>query len=536
MSRRTIQDDDLSQAFEVDEKRDAAPSRVQDDPLIPMQLPVDIRRVRTRVLNPRVFPNPKREMIKASLRAQGVTHLWPITRRPGDDFYITFAGGDTRTELLQALCEETGDPRFCQPTLFFRPWTAEMSEADVLGGAITENLAKGEMCLFETAASYLRLKTLVEAELRRTGELAEEQALRASHFVTVMETRGVPCSTSAISRYIFLLEYFDGLPDGMKPALTNDFVKEAQPRFTRYGRLLEALGHSSPGELVKAAVASMPEGIFSAMRLYDHMNGALAEITGKSPEAIETAIRRLADRRTTPAKLFPEGARGDEDEPSEPVRRKEEPISPPGKNETAAEHADPAAPPEPAERPALPGSVSGKSAPAEPAATPTPPKTVSSPTLEEIHDQVLAFAQATGVHLAVRRLPDDPMAFGFFMELLPLEQDAQRIAWWLLAMHSFQLLGPVIEQLIPHTTHWYKAVTADPDASDAELITATVGTPTSQNLMLLPAGFLFGPGLSQAARTQWVGLTQTLHTFQCANPERFRWQILGGLEMEGRVD
>lgn len=514
---RAIRDEELAHAFEEEGEGGNAPSPRRDDPVVAMQFPVEIRRVRTRVLNPRLFPNPKRAAIKASLRAQGVTHLWPITRRPGDDYYITYAGGDTRTELLQELCEESGDARFCRPTLFYRPWSEGMSETGILGGAITENLAKGEMCLFETASAYLSLKAFIEAELRLAGELEEGRGLPASRFVALMEARGVPCSSPSMSRYNFLLEYFDGLADPMKPALTNEFVKEAQPCFTRYRRLLTALGEEAPDEWLKETVASLAEGIFTGARLFEHMSAALAEMAGRTPSEIETALERLADRNRDPATLF-----------SADERR------PPPANDPAADRGDEERADFPPEKPEE-GSADPAGQGAEPASTPTPPvaRPPSAVTLETIHEQVMTFARATGVDLAVRRLPDDPMAFGFFMELLPLEQDAQRIAWWLLAMHSLQTQERVIEQLIPHTAHWHKAVTADPETRNAELIGATVGAPTAHNLIRLPAGFVLGPGLEPSARIAWAELFQTLTAFQCANPERFGWQLLGLLQMEG---
>src|SRR5215831_11270405 len=59
-----------------------------------MVLPVDA--IRTYEKNPRLRENPKYVSIKESVRAQGVTNPLTVTKRPGDDFYIPFGGGNTR--------------------------------------------------------------------------------------------------------------------------------------------------------------------------------------------------------------------------------------------------------------------------------------------------------------------------------------------------------------------------------------------------------------------------------------------------------
>ncbi|GAB6042251.1 hypothetical protein [Endothiovibrio diazotrophicus] len=527
MSARSIDDADLAVAFATEGLRAVvaaaatAATPVHDDPVVAMQFPVDIRQVRTRVLNPRAFDNPKRAVIRETLRAQGVTHLWPITRRPGDDYYITFAGGDTRTELLQELCAETGDPRFCRPTLFFRPWSEGMSEATILGGAITENLTKGDMCLFETAAAYLKLKALIERELREQGELAKERALAASRFVALMTERGIPCSSPSLSRYTFLMTYFDGLAEPLKPVLTNEFIKEAQPRFTRYVRLLKAAGEEDADGILRAAVAAYGEASFSAGGFFDWMGAQLAEVTGRSPSAIEAALERLNDRSVDLDTLFateappPPSAEvsGGEGgvEAAEESREWEE-----GEGEPTS--SVPLAP------------DTGRSA-----VQPAPPSAADTArALAEIRERVMAFAEAAGVDLAVRVLSDDPLAFGFYMELIPLEEDRQRIAWWMLATHSLQTQERVIAQLIPATAHWHKAATADPARRDLSLIDSTVGSPTAQNLIHLPGRYVLGPGLPIEARTRWLALVQRLHAFHCDHPQRFHWQLLDLLPTEGR--
>ena len=102
----------------------------------------------------------------------------------------------------------------------------------------------------------------------------------------------------------------------------------------------------------------------------------------------------------------------------------------------------------------------------------------------------------------------------------------------MLATHSLQTHQRVIAQSLPPASLWRKAVSAE--AGDARLLDSTVGSPTAQNLIRLPAHYILGPGLSDEARALWQALYHALHGFQRSHAQRFQWQLLELLHAEGR--
>lgn len=135
----------------------------QADPLKPM-LRSDLRlhQLRTYDHNPRRQKNPRYDEIKASIQAQGgLNNPITVTRRPGDDWYMVEAGGNTRLQILQELYAETGDERFNRVPVVFRPW---VSETHVLTAHLIENELRGDMVLIDKALALATLKEQIEAE------------------------------------------------------------------------------------------------------------------------------------------------------------------------------------------------------------------------------------------------------------------------------------------------------------------------------------------------------------------------------------
>ena len=151
----------------------------QADPLKPM-LRSDLRlhQLRTYDHNPRRQKNPRYDEIKASIQAQGgLNNPITVTRRPGDDWYMVEAGGNTRLQILQELYAETGDERFNRVPVVFRPW---VSETHVLTAHLIENEQRGEMTFWDKACGIVELKSRLEAEQGRTLTLRPlEDALHA---------------------------------------------------------------------------------------------------------------------------------------------------------------------------------------------------------------------------------------------------------------------------------------------------------------------------------------------------------------------
>ena len=64
-------------------------------------------------LNPRTGLNPCYDEIKASIRADGITNMLTVTRRPGASRYSPYGGGNTRLRIARELFRE-GDQRFAR--------------------------------------------------------------------------------------------------------------------------------------------------------------------------------------------------------------------------------------------------------------------------------------------------------------------------------------------------------------------------------------------------------------------------------------
>lgn len=161
----------------------------QADPLKPM-LRSDLRlnQLRTYDHNPRRQKNPRYDEIKASIQAQGgLNNPITVTRRPGDDWYMVEAGGNTRLQILQELYAETGDERFNRVPVVFRPW---VSETHILTAHLIENELRGDMVLIDKALAVMELKSQFEAEAGTT--------LKRSEWVRSLKAAGLTVSRTLL--------------------------------------------------------------------------------------------------------------------------------------------------------------------------------------------------------------------------------------------------------------------------------------------------------------------------------------------------
>lgn len=253
------------------------------DPPEPMVIPVHVRDIRTRVINPRGSANVRRQEISDSLREAGFTQVIDITRRPGDEFYITAAGGDTRVEEAQCLCEESGEARFCEPMFRFVPW---VNASTVMGNALAENLVRGDMGWWETASAVMRQKALLEEDLGTPlsiRKLAER-----------LSAQGIPVGKSAASLYQFATSHLAALSDAAKAALTKEAATALQPLFNAVVRLQQL--SPLPHDLLQSALAEHAigdDGDFGHRRLMKAITGAIAEHLDQPAATVGAAIDHL---------------------------------------------------------------------------------------------------------------------------------------------------------------------------------------------------------------------------------------------------
>ncbi|CAI2796247.1 MULTISPECIES: ParB family protein [Pseudomonas] len=165
------------------------------DPLTDTPMLVTLEQLRPYEHNPRFIRNPLYEDIKASIRERGLDQPPPITRRPGETYFIIRNGGNTRLAILGELWQETRDERFFRIHCLFRPWSNEVT---ALLGHLAESDLHGQLTFIERALAVAKLKTMLEAE----GAVLSQREL-----VRRLVAGGYPISQSHISRMLDTLEH-----------------------------------------------------------------------------------------------------------------------------------------------------------------------------------------------------------------------------------------------------------------------------------------------------------------------------------------
>jgi len=165
------------------------------DPVIDTPMLVTLEQLRPYEHNPRFIRNPLYDDIKASIRERGLDQPPPITRRPGETYFIIRNGGNTRLAILGELWQETRDERFFRIHCLFRPWSNEIT---TLLGHLAESDLHGQLTFIERALAVAKLKTMLEAE----GAVLSQRELARR-----LAAGGYPISQSHISRMLDTLEH-----------------------------------------------------------------------------------------------------------------------------------------------------------------------------------------------------------------------------------------------------------------------------------------------------------------------------------------
>ncbi|MEW5713526.1 ParB family protein [Pseudomonas sp. SB113] len=165
------------------------------DPIIDTPMLVTLEQLRPYEHNPRFIRNPLYDDIKASIRERGLDQPPPITRRPGENYFIIRNGGNTRLAILGELWQETRDERFFRIHCLFRPWSNEIT---TLLGHLAESDLHGQLTFIERALAVAKLKIMLESD----GETLSQRELARR-----LAAGGYPISQSHISRMLDTLEY-----------------------------------------------------------------------------------------------------------------------------------------------------------------------------------------------------------------------------------------------------------------------------------------------------------------------------------------
>lgn len=165
--------------------------------------------------NPRKANNEAFAELKESIRVNGILQPLSVTKRPGENHYILFAGGNTRLQAIRELWEETGDEKFRETRVIVKKWRGESA---VLLAHMAENTQRNDMTFWDRANGTLELKKQLEDE--------GGQPLSHRDFESALKKAGVQVNLQSISAYRFAVER---VPD-IGPWLSGLSVRNIQPR------------------------------------------------------------------------------------------------------------------------------------------------------------------------------------------------------------------------------------------------------------------------------------------------------------------
>lgn len=165
--------------------------------------------------NPRKANNEAYGELKESIRVNGILQPLSVTKRPGENHYILFAGGNTRLQAIRELWEETGDEKFRETRVIVKKWRGESA---VLLAHMAENTQRSDMTFWDRANGILEIKRQLEDE---RGKI-----LTVRDFETEVRKYGIQTDIKAVTLYRFAVER---VPD-IGPWLSGLSVRNIQPR------------------------------------------------------------------------------------------------------------------------------------------------------------------------------------------------------------------------------------------------------------------------------------------------------------------
>ena len=155
-------------------------------------LPIDISLIEPYYANPRIYENPKYDIIKESIRIDGIRQRIVVTKPPNSEKFMLCQGGNTRLRALRELYEETHEPRFKTAYCEFREWKGE---ADLMLGHVVENELRGNLNWHERSKMVLTLREMFEEEMGK--EITDRE------YTNIVSEKGIniPRRTLPSSRY-----------------------------------------------------------------------------------------------------------------------------------------------------------------------------------------------------------------------------------------------------------------------------------------------------------------------------------------------
>jgi len=240
--------------------------------------------------DPRRDVNPKYQLIKESIREQGITNRLTVTQRPGDDWYIPFSGGNTRIQAIQELWRETGDNRFATIDVAYREWPGE---AACIAAHLSENNARGDPSFWDNACGLWDLKS----ELER----GSDRALSSSELAREAKLLGMDFGRGSITTLLFAREQLEPLG----PWLTFGAVhKVIKPEILSLQGLCRQLDLPGPDRLQLISVPVVASATLLQARGASHPASTGNEATSERGQSSLDADALVADIRRSVAQAL----------------------------------------------------------------------------------------------------------------------------------------------------------------------------------------------------------------------------------------
>ncbi|KYZ87804.1 ParB family protein [Alloalcanivorax xenomutans] len=245
--------------FRRDQKNGSGAATPSTDPITSTPMRMDVDQIRRYDHDPRRNRNSKYAEIKASILAAGdqedpLESPLVVTKRPGDPDprYMVSAGGNTRLCILQELWKETGNERFKQTWVIFKPWD---SECRTLLSHLKENDLRGDLIFIDRALAIRHVRELIQEE-------REKERLSQRELVEALDSRGYRVSQSLIVWYDYAIDVLHPLiPTALDNGMGRHQVERLRGLHNAFRDVCQAFGLGDDVEGLFAAVVSRNDQI-----------------------------------------------------------------------------------------------------------------------------------------------------------------------------------------------------------------------------------------------------------------------------------
>lgn len=229
------------------------------DPITSTPMRMDVDQIRRYDHDPRRNRNSKYAEIKASILAAGdqedpLESPLVVTKRPGDPDprYMVSAGGNTRLCILQELWKETGNERFKQTWVIFKPWD---SECRTLLSHLKENDLRGDLVFIDRAMAIRNVRDLIQEEL-------EKDSLSQRELVEELKQRGYQVGKTTLVWYDYAVDVLYSLiPAALDSGMGRPQVERLRGLHNAFRDVCQAFGLGEDVEGLFAAVVSRNDQI-----------------------------------------------------------------------------------------------------------------------------------------------------------------------------------------------------------------------------------------------------------------------------------